>query len=945
MSDIKQRLYNLRVTTAFELEFVPWKDLERTLDEETIVEVLQDGGIEIYQRTEALEGILHGGRRVFAILCILQREAAIMHFLELDSFLTKTIDSGLPFDEQTLQRIIPADYREFYDTQWQFCAPIFGENMHHRHLNSQTILPFAKVEVIASGAFGKVSRVFLTGSHQDIKDGEPNEVEAVLKELKTPIHLSSAEFERERHVLSMLRCLKHPNIVPFYTSYTLGGTPFFLFAPADFSLGDLLSRPRPPIFKTDESLFQALHGLASAVAHVHNYFYEEDDLSMVGCHYDLKPSNILVKGNKLILADFGLSRLKLITQGSRSTFKGGTSDYLAPECQDLDGDLSKNIIGRGSDIWSFGCVLAEVATYLELGHAGVEKFSSNRTITFGGFLTMRPFHNGAKPSPIVSGWLQNLESMAMASEIKQGLLVLTHDMLAFAVCDRPNGHLVSARLFILAQRALINDMYNLLAVLKEKSDYPLRIECIRFEIWCDTVGLGNDAEQRQHSWFLTDEGSAHIQKAKTILQSIAVELRLQAGFVMDGSVERCNNPIYHRLRELVRDIWNILNDSTLRKMESKLEDIILGQTDSELTRYRVGLEKTAYRQLQLLLSMKQAVSAVETFRDHGQSFLIDATIRDQVDIGPALLGVLTTKSGKDTPVVVEILEYEDEWASRFDELVLRVDGLVSVLSQLGASSFPVLRCVNFCHLLGQHSFGLIYERPLPTSSMDTESTPIVLAEFIRRTQPRPRRPLLGELFVTAHTLACALLKFHKANWLHKGISSYNIIYFPSSGEELALSFSRPYVIGFNHSRENNEYAFTVGPTTNTKVRDYQHPEYRSGIPSLRFREEFDYFSLGIVLLELGLWRTLSSMTKGKETATSSEIREYLLNEMVPLLGSYMGKVYRDVVRICIAGCKSFTTGDKSEPAWQRKLKTDRSNSLDTPSSEKDSGAKIIFGVV
>jgi serine/threonine protein kinase len=695
----------------------------------------------------------------------------------------------------------------------------------------------------------------------------------------------------------------------------MGQTPFFLFAPADFSLGDLLSRPRPPVFKADESLFQALHGLASAIAHVHNYFYEEDDLSMVGCHYDLKPNNILVKGNKLILADFGLSRLKLITQGSRSTFKGGTSDYLAPECQALEGDLSKNSIGRGSDIWSFGCVLAEVATYLELGHTGAAEFSQERKITFGGFLTMRPFHSGAKPSPIVSNWLERLRNMSLASEIRQGLLVLVRDMLAFAVCDRPNAHRVSARLFILAQRALINDMYNLLTVLKEKPDYPLRIECIRFEIWCCTVGLGNDTQQRQHSWFLTDEGSVHINQAKTTLQSIAAELLLQAGFVMDESVERCNYPVYHRLRGLVNDVWNTQNDSTVRKMESKLEDIILGQNDSDMTRYRVGLEKPAYRQLQLLLSMKQAMSSVETFRNQGQSFLIDATIRDQVDIGSALLGVLTTKSGKDTPVVVEILVYEDEWASRFDEFVLRVDGLVSVLSQLGASSFPVLRCVNFCHLLGQHSFGLIYERPPPTDGMDTESTPVTLAELIRRTQPRPQRPLLGEVFVTAHTLACALLKFHKANWLHKGISSYNIIYFPSSGEKLALSFSHPYLIGFNHSRENNDYAFTVGPSPDIKVRDYQHPEYRSGSPSLRFKEEFDYFSLGIVLLELGLWRTLSSMTKGKETATSSEIREYLLDEKVPSLGSYMGKVYRDVVRICIAGCEPFITGDKSEPAW------------------------------
>ncbi|KUJ08140.1 kinase-like protein [Mollisia scopiformis] len=913
MSDIKQRICNLRVTTVSQRPFIPWKDLERTLDEETIVEVLRKGGIEIYQRKEAVGAIINGGRRVFGILCILECEAAIMQFLELDSFLTKTIDSGLPFNEQALRRIVPAEYRSFYDIQWQFCAPMFGANMHHRHLDSQTILPFMKVKEITSGAFGKVSRVVLRGSHQDIEVERTNEVEIVLKELKDPIASSRVEFERERHILSMLKCLKHPNIIPFYTSYTMGHIPCFLFAPADFSLGDLLSRPRPPQFNTDESLFQALHGLASAIAHVHKYFHEEDDLSMVGCHYDLKPSNILVKGNKLILADFGLSRLKLITQGSRSTFKGGTSDYLAPECQDLDGDLSKNSIGRGSDIWSFGCILAEVATYLELGHAGVEEFSQKRKITFGGFLTMRPFHSGAKPSPAVAKWLERLKNTNLPSEIRQGLLVLVQDMLTFDVLDRPDAHRVLARLFILAQRSLINDTYNTLTTLKEKSDYPLRIECIRFEIWCDMVGLGSDAKRRQQSWFLTDEGSLHIDKTIATLQSVATEL--QASLVVNESVERYNNPVHLRLRELVSDLWNILNDITLRRMESKLEEIILDQNDSDITGYRVTLARPAYREIQLLLSMKQATSSVGTFKNKGRSFLTDAIVRDQLDIGSAVLGLITAKSGKDTPVLVEILEYEDEWTNRFDELVLRVNGLVSVLSQLATSSFPVLRCINFCHLKSQHSFGLIYETPLPPLGLPKASAPVALAEIIRPTQPRPRRPLLSEIFVTAHTLASALLKFHKADWLHKGISSYNIIYFPNSGEELALAFSRPYLIGFNHSRENSDYAFTLGPTTDIKVRDYQHPEYREGGPNLRFREEFDYFSLGIVLLELGLWRTLSSMTKGKERAKSSEIRQYLLDEMVPSLGSYMGKVYRDLVRICIDGCKPSRTGNESEPAW------------------------------
>ena len=155
----------------------------------------------------------------------------------------------------------------------------------------------------------------------------------------------------------MLRCLNHPNIIQFYTSYTLDRTPYFMFAAADYTIKTLMSMTRPVAFSTDEAIVKALYGLSSGIAHVHNYFHEEYDLSMVGCHYDLKPDNVLVKKDQFILADFGLSRLKLEVEGSRSNFQGGASDYLAPECQNLGTDLAKNPIVRASDIWSFGCIL------------------------------------------------------------------------------------------------------------------------------------------------------------------------------------------------------------------------------------------------------------------------------------------------------------------------------------------------------------------------------------------------------------------------------------------------------------------------------------------------------------------------------------------------------------------------------------------------------------
>jgi hypothetical protein len=248
------------------------------------------------------------------------------------------------------------------------------------------------------------------------------------------------------------------------------------------------------------------------------------------------------------------------------------------------------------------------------------------------------------------------------------------------------------------------------------------------------------------------------------------------------------------------------------------------------------------------------------------------------------------------------LEYQDKWVDRFDELLLRVDGLVSLLSKPETSAlFALLPCINFCHLVGRQAFGLLYKLPTSKSDMSLTLRPITLVDLIMQTQRRLLRPPLDEVFAIAHTLASSVLNFHKAGWLHKGISSSNLIFFPEIDEPVARSITSLYLIGFNHSRESNDFAFTEGPEDDVEMRDYRHPDYRFGGTRIRFREEFDYYSVGIVLLELGQWRPMRKITRGKETLSPRQLRDHLLQEEVPVLGSYMGKLYRDAVEACLIG--------------------------------------------
>jgi serine/threonine protein kinase len=744
------------------------------------------------------------------------------------------------------------------------------------------------------------------------------QVEVVQKELRST-GTQEQDYEREQHILSLLRCLQHPNIVQFYTAYTLNQKPTLLFAPADCNLAQFLSQPRPPSFESDQSVFQALYGLSSAISHVHNYFSEENDIRMVGCHYDLKPKNVLVKQNQFILADFGISRLKSEEDGSLSGFKAGISDYFAPECQNLMGGFEKNRIGRRSDVWSFGCILAEIATYIEFGPQGVVDFSAKRKITFQGFLSIRPFHAAVEPSKAVMAWLNELEARESTTGARLGLLTLIHNMLAFHVNERPNSLNVSARLFLLAQRAAVDLVSPSFALLQQKADYGFRVECERFKIWCESVGIPSISENGQAStWFLTESARAHFEVIRNALQEVVKELSLQAGLLKLEPTEPCNSPTYYVLRKHVDALWNTQPLGVVRRMTSLLENSLLRNHAPEALFHDAEAKNdlNGYRRIQLLIAMRQAMTSVDAYKRKKPQFLIEEPMKLIGEISGRQLAYIGTEAGDQRSVLVEVLEYQDKWVDRFDELLLRVDSLVSLLSKPETSAlFPMLPCINFCHLVGRQAFGLLYGLPTSKSNASLAPRPITLVDLIRQTQRRSQRPLLEEVFTIAHTLASSVLEFHKAGWLHKGISSFNLIFFPEATEPASRSITSPYLIGFNHSRRSNNFAFTEGPCDAVEVRDYQHPEYRHGGARVRFREEFDYYSVGIILMELGQWKALRSITRGMETLSAHQIRNHLLQEEVPVLGSYMGKLYRDAVEACISGKFSNEQDANVDSTW------------------------------
>ena len=201
------------------------------------------------------------------------------------------------------------------------------------------------------------------------------------------------------------------------------------------------------------------------------------------------------------------------------------------------------------------------------------------------------------------------------------------------------------------------------------------------------------------------------------------------------------------------------------------------------------------------------------------------------------------------------------------------------------------------------------------------STPLTLDAMLEMAKPS-----MDVRLRLAHEMAESVHHFHKVGWLHKCISSANVLVFKScqARESRTEVTERLYLMGFNHSRPDEENAFTEGPSIDPNQLDYQHPEYLKG--HQRYRPEFDHFSLGLVLLEIGLWKTLRSRTRKLPPGTTPEgMHGYVLQQLVPQLRFSMGSRYEEAVRFCVRGeikQEQITTKTSSDTgrAIQRHLK-------------------------
>ncbi|RKL50911.1 hypothetical protein BFJ72_g364 [Fusarium proliferatum] len=327
----------------------------------------------------------------------------------------------LPATEMYLNNLFDRfDAEDFFTEQRPFCTIVLGgPGVVTIDQDDKRSLPWLDENHIGSGAFGSVYKVKIPEKHLTMQR-DFNQTNSVAKLVARKDYRVAKNIEEnfEKEVKSIREIFssspRHNNILESFGSLVIRGPEpkFSLLMPlADMDLQKYMERnPETPADDrwARERIISATIGLAAGLEYLHSKMRTVGGDQLVCYHMDLKPSNILVflheprtedtgtedrdYGMIWKLSDFGLSRVKtktmpeknldslferrLIDQSSQASPTQnyrGNGTFLPREARDHGKVMDHKI-----DIWSFGCIISVIFTYMEEGYVALGRYGESR---------------------------------------------------------------------------------------------------------------------------------------------------------------------------------------------------------------------------------------------------------------------------------------------------------------------------------------------------------------------------------------------------------------------------------------------------------------------------------------------------------------------------------------------------------------------------------------
>ncbi|MCJ1459965.1 hypothetical protein MMC28_010344 [Mycoblastus sanguinarius] len=726
LTTLREQISELQCCNVEGKLFVPEGTLDQVLTTATVQSAVHQCGLYSYshlgyKKLEIVRAVIPGGRKVFAILVLMNKLDLIAKFAESDTLQGANVDSKLPYERSALHSIFSGPGTDrFYHTQWMFAVPHFRRGMGHLHLSDETIMPIIDIQIQGYRGLSDVSLLTFHPNHSDFavsssKEGQPQQMAT----LETPdpglaprnprairkLYQKSKKdlnFSRESSVLSVLNRLEQPSIIQLLGSYSFQNTENLLLSPFSGDLSQMLAKEDPPsAFRCEADFLFALCGLSSAIDTLHNTTSDGLGRNLIGIHKDIKPRNILVDEERFVLTDFALSELSIASDGDETDFASGGDEYAAPECL-IGEDFKIRPISRSSDIWSFGCVIAEVATYIYSAEStyGVDRFRLKRKIKIGnGIITTYAFHAGSIPNPGVADWLTELKTKATPVGIE--LVNLVIGMLQMEPALRPRATEVTSRLHVLAlssQAQSTDEAYTKVAEIL--SDTDVVVYRIRFRLLMRITGLIDRTWPEPH---IFDSGLTFNQW-KVLLQSIAEHL---TGLLVKPDLWNANPS---RLSSLNDELTSALPSSLQENLPPRMGGNVdanardrsyiqdwdsSGATDTSSTSSKVsgwsrGQEGSMEHTLESSVEQKGHLNLEDSSQEHERGEDTQSVLSDQNDIN-------SQKSSRRHPREVTAEDHLTILLAKHDELCPLYE---EALSKIGSGRFVnnFRRLLEICYL-------------------------------------------------------------------------------------------------------------------------------------------------------------------------------------------------------------------------------------------------------
>ncbi|VUC22950.1 unnamed protein product [Clonostachys rosea] len=283
----------------------------------------------------------------------------ILHDINHQEHIVSVLEAGvtdywlpIPRHNTMPPRLDFSPCQAFINQQWLLLEKSFELNQSHVPLNTQAMsendgkrLPntLTYEKYLGEGGAGIVVEVQAVGGTSYALKRFSRKAEYI--EAKNQLRSIKEEIE-------ILKKIDHTHCIKFMGSYgDVKDIGVVMHPIADCNMDTFLNN----FNHRDPNNRMILANFFGCLANALMYLHYEVDIR----HKDIKPQNILVKGDKVILTDFGMS-LDWSDQGHTTTREEERRSpvYCAPEA------AREQPRNRKSDIWSLGCVFLEMSAVL-----------------------------------------------------------------------------------------------------------------------------------------------------------------------------------------------------------------------------------------------------------------------------------------------------------------------------------------------------------------------------------------------------------------------------------------------------------------------------------------------------------------------------------------------------------------------------------------------------